>query len=76
MKTINPLRGLLALLALSAVSVAPTAAPQDLQRKYRQKLSKSFVRFGGWETDYDAARARAKKQDKVLFVYFSRSYSP
>lgn len=52
------------------------AAPQSLEDKYEKKLAKRFVRYGGWESDYDVARTRAKKEDKVLFVYFSRSYSP
>ena len=73
MKTLTPLRGLLALLAMAP---ALLAAPQSLERKLEAKLKKSFIRHGGWETDYDAAKARAQKEGKVLFVYFSRSYSP
>ena len=67
-------RGLPLLLAF-----APTLAAQsqeDLQAKFEEKLSHDFVSFGGWTTDYDAARARAKQEGKVLFVYFSRSYAP
>ncbi|HEX9793154.1 MAG TPA: hypothetical protein VGC54_04145 [Planctomycetota bacterium] len=39
------------------------------------KLAKDFIPFGGWVTDYDQARARAKQEGKVLFVYFTRSYA-
>jgi len=73
MKPSTSLRGLLALLALAPAFLA---APQSLERKLQAKLKKPFVDYGGWETDYDAARTRARKEGKVLFVYFSRSYSP
>jgi len=73
MKPSTPLRGLLALLALTPTFLA---APQSLERKLEAKLKKPFVSYGGWESDYNAARARARKEGKVLFVYFSRSYSP
>lgn len=64
----------------AAFLVAPSlSAPQDqeaLKQKYQDKLSHEFVSFGGWITDYDAARAKAKADGKPLFVYFSRSYAP
>jgi len=61
---------------LLALAPGLQAAPQTLEEKYEDKLAKPFVRFGGWETDYDEARARAKEEGKPIFVYFSRSYSP
>lgn len=73
MRITKPLRGLLALVALAPAFLA---APQSYEAKLEAKLKKSFIRFGGWETDFDQAKARAKKEGKVLFVYFSRSYSP
>jgi len=62
---------------LSAPALSARRAPQDeLRQKYEEKLSHEFVSYGGWLTDYDEARARAKAEGKVLFVYFSRSYAP
>ena len=61
---------------LAALAPALFAAPQDFQRKYEEKLKKSFVRHGGWETDFDIAKERAQKEDKLIFTYFSRSYAP
>ncbi|MHC5210430.1 MAG: hypothetical protein ACYTG2_06925 [Planctomycetota bacterium] len=66
---------------LAGLSIAPgvSATPRpldDLQTKYEAKLQLEFVEYGGWVTDFDAAKARAKQEDKVLFVYFSRSYAP
>ncbi|MFO1050752.1 MAG: hypothetical protein U1F36_00890 [Planctomycetota bacterium] len=51
----------------------PTQA--ELQKKYDEKLAKPFVEKSKWTTDYDAARARAKEEHKLLFTYFTRSYA-
>jgi hypothetical protein len=64
------------LLLAPGVSAHATIPTEDMQAKYEKKLSKEFVEYGGWITDYDVARATAKKEGKVLFVYFSRSYAP
>ena len=67
-------RSLAAMLALSPFALAQSQT--DYEKRYDEKLSHDFIEFGGWSTDYDAARALAKKEGKVLFVYFSRSYAP
>ena len=76
MKLLNRtlLRGLAVTLAISPVLGAQSQ--DDLRAKYQQKLSLEFIEHGGWITDYDAARAKAKEEGKPMFVYFSRSYSP
>ena len=62
---------------LILVPTAPVEEPQeDLKRSYEHKLSLEFIEYGRWITDYDEARAQAREEDKVLFVYFSRSYAP
>ena len=64
--------------SVAGLLLASPALAQDqasLVAKKEEKLAKSFVSHGGWITDYDEARAKAKKEDKVLFVYFTRSYS-
>lgn len=48
----------------------------ELQAKYEKKVAKEFISYGNWMLDYDAARAKAKAESKLLFTYFSRSYSP
>jgi hypothetical protein len=59
-----------------ALAVSAMAQSSDLQAKYEAKLALEFVEFGGWITDFDAAKAKAEEEGKVLFVYFSRSYAP
>ena len=48
----------------------------ELQAKYDKKIAKEFVSYGHWMLDYDAARAKAKAEGKLIFTYFYRSYSP
>ena len=75
MKTIQLFAPLLA----GSLFLAPAMAQgdqADYQAKYEKKLEKEFISFGGWITDYDVARERAKAEGKMIFAYFSRSYSP
>lgn len=65
--------GVLAALLLLA---APGFAQGDLEAKLEQKLAKDFVKNAAWVTDYDAAKAQAKESGKLIFAYFTRSYSP
>lgn len=70
------LTALFAPLLAAGLLITPASAQDDYQAKYEKKLAKEFISFGGWTTDYDEARARAKKEGKMIFAYFSRSYSP
>ncbi|RMH04280.1 MAG: hypothetical protein D6702_03490 [Planctomycetota bacterium] len=65
--------------AALALALAPAAAAQDtaaLEQKYRHKLEQPFVAYGGWLTDLDQAKRRAAAENKLIFVYFTRSYAP
>lgn len=59
------------LLALSAL-----AAADELEERLDAKLKKDFVANAAWVLDYDEALARAKQEGKLVFAYFTRSYSP
>lgn len=48
---------------------------EELQARFEAKLAKPFVGAGGWVSDYDLARERAAQEKKLLFIYFTRSYS-
>lgn len=78
MKTINLFAPLLAggLLLAPAIGQDQQDQQAKYQASYDKKLEKEFVSFGGWITDYDVARERAKKEGKLIFAYFSRSYAP
>ena len=62
------------LLLVPALGNGP--AVDENREKFEKKLKLEFIEHGGWITDYDKAREKAKAEDKVLFVYFSRSYAP
>ena len=76
MKTLVPRIVLGAAGLLAATSAVSAQSQEELQAKLDEKLALEFIDFGGWTTDYDEARATAKAEGKVLFVYFSRSYAP
>ena len=67
-------RSMLALLALTSLpALADDAA---LAQKRDAKLAEPWLKKAPWFTDFDKAREEAKKGDKPIFAYFSRSYSP
>jgi len=67
---------LLAVVLAGAGFSQSTDEQAQLQAKYDKKIAKEFVSFGHWMLDYDAARAKAKAEGKLIFTYFSRSYAP
>lgn len=48
----------------------------EMQKRWEAKQAEAWLKDGGWTTDLDAAKARAKEQNKVILAYFTRSYSP
>ena len=60
---------------LSVLAPAQESDPEVLKDRLATELAKPFIKYGGWVTDYDAAREQANKQGKVLFAYFTRSYA-
>ena len=69
-------RSSLSVVALAALAGTSLAQGDELQAKYEKKIAKPFVAAGGWVLDYDQAREQAKAEDKLIFIYFTRSYSP
>jgi hypothetical protein len=63
------------LVAGLCLPLAVTEAQETNEQKLEKKLKEPWLVNGGWITDYDAALAKAKESGKVIFGYFSRSYS-
>ena len=61
---------------LAAPGFAQDTETDALQQKLDAKLQEEWLQAADWTTDYDAARAAAKESGKVIFAYFTRSYSP
>ena len=68
----------LALAVALALSAAAPAAAQDqdqLKKNLEAKLEKPFAKGNPWVLDFDEAKAAAKKDGKLIFAYFTRSYA-
>ena len=62
--------------AILTTGLAAQKSQEELKALRAEKLASSFLGNASWITDYDKARAEAKKSKKVIFAYFTRSYSP
>lgn len=62
-----------AILAVPATCQQDGPSQEKLRAQRAEKLAKPV--FAGWLTDYDAARARAEQQGKLVLAYFTRSYA-
>ena len=60
---------------LLVLLLSSTAWAQSNEEKLEKKLKEPWLVEGGWITDYDKAQEEAKKSGKLIFAYFSRSYS-
>ncbi len=61
---------------LGAMQKAKPVDQATLKKRYEAKLLKPFVQKADWVQDYDEARAAAARGKKLIFAYFTRSYSP
>lgn len=66
----------LGVIAGGCFAQAKQPSQDDLKAKYEAKLQEAWFVDGGWSVDFAGAKERAKKENKVVFAYFSRSYSP
>ncbi len=61
---------------VAAVATAQTDAGPSNEQKYNEKLKKPFVSKVTWVRGLEAAKQRAKDEKRLVFGYFTRSYSP
>ncbi|MEM7198829.1 MAG: hypothetical protein AAF628_01085 [Planctomycetota bacterium] len=61
---------------VACIATLPAQDQESLRAKLEKKRQSRFVKKATWELDYDRARARAAEEDKLIFAYFTRSYSP
>ncbi len=54
----------------------PATAQGKLEKLRTEKLNKPFAQAVAWELDYKTALERAAVEGKVVFGYFTRSFSP
>lgn len=65
-----------AVIALIAASLPAQKSQAELKAQRVEKLALPVFEQAPWIGDYDRARAEAKKQGKLLLVYFTRSFEP
>ena len=73
-----PLR-LAAAVASAGLLLAATTSAQsqeDYKKLRDKKLAKHFLKNGKWFTNYEEALAEARKTNKLIFGYFTRSFAP
>ena len=71
----NPIRTSATALAC-LVALAAQSSAQSLEEKLDKKLREPFVSKAPWVLDYAEAMKKAKAEKKIIFAYFTRSYSP
>ncbi len=49
---------------------------EELISRRQHKLSEPWLKNAKWTLSLAEAREQAKKQGKIIFAYFTRSYSP
>ncbi len=49
---------------------------REYRRRYEEYMKKSYIEHAGWVFDLEEARTRARREKKLIFVYFTRSYAP
>lgn len=67
-----------AAIALAFLAAAGDVRAQDqeqMKKNLDKKLEAEFLKKTKWNLDYDEAKAEAKKNNKLIFAYFTRSYS-
>ena len=69
-------RRLLAATLVAVGVVSSVARGEGQEEKLRSKLAQPFVSNVEWVTDYEEAIGRAKREGKLVFAYFTRSYYP
>ena len=68
--------GTLTALGLGSPLPAQASADQEKMIENRaKKLESRFLQKANWILDYDEARKVAKQEGKLIFTYFTRSYS-
>ncbi|MGQ0614782.1 MAG: hypothetical protein ACT4PV_13685 [Planctomycetaceae bacterium] len=58
------------------LALCASASADVMEDRLEEKMQKEFVGNAAWITDYAAALEAAKAGNKLIFAYFTRSYSP
>ena len=62
--------------AVVAAFARPAGAQPSFEERLAAKLDEPFIKNAAWVQDYDEALKQARDSGRVIFAYFTRSYSP
>jgi len=78
--TLKTLRDTLVPIAAGLILALPAYSQKDATESYAEKrdakLAEGWIKLADWVTDLDVAREHAATEGKLIFAYFTRSYSP
>ena len=63
-------------LAVDAAAQRRGPSQEELKETRAKKLAKEFLKNADWQLDYDKARDLAKKENKLILTYFTRTFRP
>lgn len=68
-------------LALAGLFAAPAAAQrtydqEEMKANFAEMQTHDWYVGGGWITDFDQAKAKARETGRPIFAYFTRTYAP
>ncbi len=63
-------------LAIALLALPAFGQVDEMKKLHQAKLGEAWIKANAWHTDFDAAKDEAFENDKLVFVYFTRSYSP
>ena len=58
------------------LAMASMSSAQTMEERLAEKLKEPFATNVPWVLDYADAMKKAKDEKKIIFAYFTRSYSP
>ena len=61
---------------LVAGSLSAQLTQTELKQRRDRKLAKAVFQANAWETNYPEVLAQSKREGKLVFAYFTRSYAP
>lgn len=70
------LAGLLLLVSTASAQPQDEATMEKNKKNYEKKLKKDFISKVAWEKSFEAAKTKAKAENKLMMGYFTRSYAP
>jgi len=67
---------ILAVTGVLSMSLGAQKSPEELEKKYKEKIQSEFATKVAWKMTLEEAMAEARAKDSLILGFFTRSYSP